>query len=305
MNSVSAMEKREINGKWIYVFDSHNIALEAWAELKANHDELNLITLDHHTDTNPAFGESGFVRDCARGDQAKTIERRDERIAEIDRRKKPQIQKAVAELRNDEQIDAAIRLGIFRFAFCFNHQMNTPSIEEEDPANELSRLLGLNRSQLPVSLDVKSIPHSVGSIIDPMAPPLTYRIPKDKIFEICVVGCEERNHGDDWLRLQGDQVIESIILERSIGKANSMAQSANIHSIVEAPYVLDLDLDYFRTLKSLSPDDSVVFYRLIRNAVGITIATEPNWVKQLSLDTELTSECALEKIVGHIVKALA
>jgi arginase family enzyme len=57
------MEKREINGKWVYIFDSHNIALEAWAELKANHHELNLITLDDHTDTNPAFWGEWF---CSR-----------------------------------------------------------------------------------------------------------------------------------------------------------------------------------------------------------------------------------------------
>jgi hypothetical protein len=82
------------------------------------------------------------------------------------------------------------------------------------------------------------------------------------------------------------------MLDWLIHNANSMAQSANIDSIVEGPYVLDLDLDYFRTLKSLSPDDSVVFYRLIRNAVGITIATGANYVKQTRLDEDLTSECA-------------
>jgi len=305
------MEKREIKGKRVYVFDRHNIALEAWAELKANHHELNLITLDHHTDTNPAFGRSSFVRDYARGDQAKETERINERIAEIDCGNKDQIQKAVAELHNDEQIDAAIRLGIFSFAFCFNNSnVNTPSIEQEDPASVHCRLLGLNRNQLPVSValelsDVEPIPHRFGSIVDPEAPPLTYRIPNDRIFEICVVGCEERSHGDDCHRLQADQAIESITLDRLIHNANSMAQSANIDSIVQSPYVLDLDLDYFRTLKSLSPDDSVVFYQLIRNAVGLTIATEPNYVEQLRLDEELTSECAWEKIERHIVKSLA
>ena len=77
------MDKREVNGKSVYIFVSHNQALEPWAELKANHDELNLITLDHHTDTNPAFLKSDFVRDYARGDQAKEDERIKERIAEI------------------------------------------------------------------------------------------------------------------------------------------------------------------------------------------------------------------------------
>jgi hypothetical protein len=241
----------------------------------------------------------------------------------------------VAELHNDEQIDAAIKLGIFSFAFCFNNQISTPSIEQEDlralkdirylesqtnpssieredPAKELCLLLDLNRNQLPVLSDGEreALFHGLGNIVDPEAPRLTYRIPEDGIFEISAVGCEERSHGDDChrddcCRLQADQAIESIMLDRLIQNANSMAQSVNIDSIVQSPYVLDLDLDYFRTVKSLFPDDSVVFYRLIRNAVGITIATEPNYVKLTRLDEDLTSECALKKIVGHIVKALA
>ena len=36
------MEKREIHGKTVYIFESHNIALSAWAGIKAEQDE-NLI----------------------------------------------------------------------------------------------------------------------------------------------------------------------------------------------------------------------------------------------------------------------
>jgi hypothetical protein len=304
------MEKREINGKWVYVFDSHNIALEAWAELKENYHELNLITLDHHTDTFTAFSERDFVYDYTREDPARTIESINKRVAEIDRRNKDQIQKAVAELRNDQQIDAAIRLRIFSFAFCFNNSnTNTLSIEQEGylshgpdyPAIELCLVLDLNRNQLPVSLEL--------SDVDPVDASPTYQVPENGMFEIaevCAVGCEKRSHGGDGCdRLLADQAIESVLLDRLISTANSRAQSANIDSIVESPYVLDLDLDYFRTLKSLSPDDSVVFYRLIGNAVGITIATEPNYVKQTRLDEDLTSEYALKKILEHVVKALA
>lgn len=217
----------------------------------------------------------------------------------------------MAELRNDQQIDAAIRLGIFSFAFCFNNSnTNTLSIEQEGycsqgpdyPAIELCRLLDLNRNELPVSVEL--------SDIDPVDTSPTYRVPENRMFEIaeiCAGGCKKRSHGgDDCDRLLGDQAIESVMLDRLIHTANSMAQSANIDSIVQSPYVLDLDLDYFRTSKSLSPDDSVVFYRLIRNAVGITIATEPNYVKELWLDDELTSKCALETILArHIERALA
>ena len=66
------------------------------------------------------------------------------------------IRQAVAELRNDEQIDAAIRLGLFSFAFCINHRQGTrymgwlqwgkkppePPFTYEVPDKEVIRLLG-------------------------------------------------------------------------------------------------------------------------------------------------------------------
>jgi hypothetical protein len=51
-----AMERREIQGKAIYTFESHNVGLAAWAEIKAEHDEeLILLTIDHHTDKPEVF----------------------------------------------------------------------------------------------------------------------------------------------------------------------------------------------------------------------------------------------------------
>ncbi len=41
-----------------------------------------------------------------------------------------------------------------------------------------------------------------------------------------------------------------------------------------APYILDIDLDAFHLTQAISPRDPATFYRPIKNAVAITIATE-------------------------------
>jgi hypothetical protein len=53
----------------------------------------------------------------------------------------------------------------------------------------------------------------------------------------------------------------------------------------KTPYVLDIDLDYFKTKKSLHPENSGLFQRLIQGAIGITVAEEAGWVDRLWMDT--------------------
>jgi integrase len=43
-------------------------------------------------------------------------------------------------------------------------------------------------------------------------------------------------------------------------------------------FILDIDLDYFNTAKSITPDHRSVFYDLIRRCIGITIAMESYYV---------------------------
>jgi hypothetical protein len=73
-----------------------------------------------------------------------------------------------------------------------------------------------------------------------------------------------------------------------------------------APYILDIDLDVFHTRRAISPLDSTTFYRLIKNAVAITIATEAACVEDLWLDDDdvMTSEDLLRELMAHIDQAL-
>lgn len=45
-------------------------------------------------------------------------------------------------------------------------------------------------------------------------------------------------------------------------------------------YILDIDLDFFQTCKSIKPDDISFFKKIIDNAIAISIAKESNWIKQ-------------------------
>lgn len=79
-----------------------------------------------------------------------------------------------------------------------------------------------------------------------------------------------------------------------------MAKSVGIEDIRLSPFILDIDLDYFRTIAALSPQDPTIFYELVNKAVAITIATEPSFVERLKLDSQLTSSYALQKVIEHI-----
>lgn len=267
----------------VYIFEDHNVGLGAWADIKANNEtELILLTLDHHTDVHEAFIGWAYQANNRNMDNVEPLI--EKRLARVNVRDPQSVQEAVKELRNDEQIDAALRLGIFRLAFCFNNQhRNTRSIEEQQ----------FYDSWAPEAI--------------PPEPPFSYEVPKRKSFEIgeiCAVGCERMPHNDDCLELAANQAIESVMLHRLIDTANGMARSADIEDVTKVPDVLDIDLDYFRTKLAVSPRDPKVFHELLRNAVVITIATEPKFVRMERLD-DVTSEYALERVLHHIEQALS
>jgi hypothetical protein len=269
---IDIVQKRVIRGKSVYIFESHNFALSAWAEIKGSHPtKMILITLDYHTDTEPAFKRH------TNDGRPKLESRWAERISQIDLRDEQSVFKAATDLFKDEQIDAAIRLNLFSAAFCFNEQgRNTTSSEEDHDIEPDWGCLPEDECPNPIVLS-------------------------DGIFVI------SEAHASRWVgreRAFADQAIEADMLGRLIARANHLAGSISVGDIREQPFVLDIDLDYFMTADSLAPKDPAVFHRLIKAAKAITIATEPAYVCKLS-DKELTAEYVLEKMVEHINRALA
>lgn len=72
------------------------------------------------------------------------------------------------------------------------------------------------------------------------------------------------------------------------------------------PTILDIDLDVFHSRKAITPDDPSTLHRLVRNAVAITIATEPECVEELwhDEDDRMDSDGLLIELMRHIDAAL-
>lgn len=123
---------------------------------------------------------------------------------------------------------------------------------------------------------------------------------------ICAIGCEKVPHDDDCVPAHSGQVLESVYLDYELGELNAMAQKDSIPAVESEPYVLDIDLDYFHSEKAIEPDDPATFYRLVRNAVAVTIATEPDYVKYCRDEgSKVTGESLLASMKRHIETAMA
>lgn len=93
-----------------------------------------------------------------------------------------------------------------------------------------------------------------------------------------------------------DIVLESSFLDQAISAFDEVLIQQKESSLLSEPFILDLDLDYLNTFKSVTPENSKTFQKLAKNAGLITIATEPDYVQSCAIDSGLTSEHLLDKI---------
>lgn len=111
---------------------------------------------------------------------------------------------------------------------------------------------------------------------------------------------DSRQHAvwkETYARPEADTVLEPGFLGKLVGEVEK-----TVGQPLEAlPYILDIDLDFFRTAKAIQPEDPSVFHRLIRHAQIITVALEPNCVKDCRLPREkITSERLLDELTKQI-----
>jgi hypothetical protein len=238
-----------------------------------------LLTLDNHTDTREAFH-------CHVLYQHATLKYEDELARQshclaIRSEELKTIESAIKELQNDEQIDAAIRASILDFAMVIHHTpgRRTFSIEEKEYSKQISNL-------------EYWVLHPDQKIPDRPTPPFTYGIPPSRIFLSTPL-------------LDYDACLESPQLVRNLEELKQMVATSGLSWIDDKPYILDIDLDFFSSKKSIAPLDTSAFYKLLRNAAAITIALEPRYVEELNEDEGLDSEYLFEKIKEHIQKALS
>lgn len=288
-------ELRSIKGKRIFIVDDHHKALAAWAVIRR--EEKNapiLITFDHHTDTIEAYNNVSAVRhpydDAARERYQAELQGKLGWATDAD------VLSSVADLKHDEHIDAAAICGILKASFSIQlddmggHQ----SIEERAYYDELR----------------EHWPHSAGRR-EPVRP-FTYEAPEHNVFVVgheCFIGCRASPHNDACLPLHYSQVLESVYVDDQLTRAGEMARCIGIENGVESvPYILDVDLDVFHTIAAIEPGDPQSFYRLIRHALAITIATEEQCVEELWWKGEaagLTAKQLLARMCNHIEQALS
>lgn len=280
------IEHRVVGGIPIYIFEDHSIALKAWALLRQSRNEPPmLLTLDTHTDTHEPFIR--YAYSAARSSEKSNDEwfgYAEAMLSTCDWTRIETIEAALPHLRNDEHIQAAIKIGVLDAAFVIavnTHNPTRPREYRELYSDPMAHMFHLD-DELPVR------PHH-------------YDRPKDSLFYI--PNCENRKRSElvpceDHGRRMADCAIDTELLENRLAHADEMIVSTGYSRFIDSPYILDIDLDYFRTEKSTKPSDSRKFLELARGAVAVTIATEPSYVLSERLDCSVTSERNLESLLG-------
>ncbi|MBX8557003.1 UPF0489 family protein [Pseudomonas cichorii] len=279
-----------ICGKPVFTFDNHHEALLPWAECASALDcAPRLLTLDYHSDTRSAFLSFSTKNIAWVKSNGGWQERAAGEVAKINFRAVETVRDAVANLQHDEHISAGVQSGIIDITFAI---VGGP-ITNEYRSNEQN------------SAEVQWRERDTPGEPKPLAlPPYSYSIPKERIIELP----RQKVSSDEPVRSKGyaDQALESDFLLRHLELIEAITKSADVPGLFEAPFILDFDLDYFNTRRSIQPTDHDVLHELIRRAEIITIAREPKCVSNLQKSGEnLTSDWLEAELKQHIKNALS
>jgi hypothetical protein len=275
------VEHRVVGNKRVFIFENHAYALYAWAKgAISSEPPPALLTLDHHTDTRAAFLH--YSHNLHPSDDAAANTLRGSLCQQIDKSDLTTITSVIWNLRHDEHIDAAIRSDILAWAFVIQNMDQTGSKSVEQ----------INGQALAAATCECE---------------MSYTTPNNKIFissgKDTLTG-QERAETGSVERRHCDRALETSHLLMKLTILKHMAHSSGTPWIDEYPFILDFDLDYFRTLQSINPADGSLFIDLIRRAQFITIAKETLCVEQLRLAGEtITSDTLLSKMLTHIASA--
>ncbi len=111
---------QQINGRDVFVVNHHHEVLPAWVQAYQTYQRaLPLITLDYHTDLRQAFLSYGSVNGRLGINSEGIFLLASGRLAQVNIHDAASISEAISDLRYDEHIDFAIRLGMVLHAYIF------------------------------------------------------------------------------------------------------------------------------------------------------------------------------------------
>lgn len=255
--------------KDVTIVEHHHEVLEAWCRTSGH----NVITLDYHTDSYTAllnYSHYEAVKSLGADSHPDFPEMRrriaDDEIASY--RQTKDIRRAISLLKFDEHIDFAVRAGIINRSF---------ALVKHDGYNST------------VNDNVYSIERQHPK----------YR--GQKIMEYqptCLPGCKREPHNDDcWIDVSSNS-IDDVVLGGAISKFSEYEPN------LLTDFILDIDCDYFTSIRSLTPHSMSIFKDLIKRSTLITIALESSCVELCRLDHEtITSQMICDRILG-IIKSI-
>ena len=259
---------RHIGDKKIFTVSNHKEAISAWTTIGIeNTNPPWLLSFDRHTDTHPAF-----LRDFSRvhpgvvNPEAAALHRNSQ-ISSIDRMNVDSVQRMVPLLHHDEQIDAALGSNIIKTAVIISHNehQDTPSIH------------------LP--LDGSSEHQAI-------------------VLGYAVGLCDRQKEEFDPLEMPYcDDILESWYLRGKLLALESFLADIEMPNFEGSDYILDIDLDYFLTERSIAPADPECFHNLISGALAITIARESGMVLDGRMKGETITSNSLEADLAHHIEA--
>lgn len=121
----------------------------------------------------------------------------------------------------------------------------------------------------------------------------------------CAISCQKTVYDDECALHHAREIIEAGYLDDQLGRIGKITVGLGLPNIESLPYILDIDLDAFHSMKAVYPDDVSTFHRLIRGALAITIATEPKCVEELWKDknNEPSADQLLAAVISHVSAA--
>jgi hypothetical protein len=256
-----------IGSKDVYIVRDHHWALLPWSIVRSRIGHpLSLITLDHHTDTKLAF--LSYIYYALNRDPRRINSTEGERL-------------------RGEMIDAI---------YCQDEDSVRAAIKKlkHDEHVSAATLSGI----IDFAYVVQLMDSSGTAIAE---------VPDDRMLIVptrCMPGCEKSPHDQECVDALYDNVLDNSFLDFKLREASEICSAWGAGGPGSSPYILDIDLDYFHTKKSVAPENPSAFLRLAKNSVAITIALEPECVEELQAEGEgLSAEYLLDHLESLILQS--